>query len=589
MASTNKKLTEQQIQQEKVDKTMETIAWYCAYYRSNIHRFVNDFLGITNLKWFQKVLLWAMNMHDAFYFVAARGIGKTYLVALFAVCRCILWPGTKIVACAAVYKQGREIVLKITDDFMQKSPLLRNEISKWSAGQNECYVYFKNGSWIRVVTATENSRGSRSNILIIDESRMVDQKIVDTVLKPMNASPRQPGYLSKPEYAHLQEMNKEMYMSSAWYQASEMYEKVKAYVANMLDPRFKYIIFDLPYQLSIKESLLMRESIENEMSEQTFSDISFMMEREGIFYGSGEDSLFNFKVLNDRRILQESLHPLDYYRENNVKIPQKQNGEKRVLSVDIALLASKKHDNDASAIIINNCMPTSSHNYISNIVYIETQEGLVTEELGLLIMRYYYQYDCDYIALDANGVGQSILDYLMQDRYDPMYGVTYGALNVCNNDELSVRCKVKEAPKVIYAIKASAKTNNDMCLSLRAGFQNGNINLLTGDANIEDKLSKTIKGYNKLSDMQQAKLKLPYYQTTFLIDELINLNHEVVNGLIKVKERTGMRKDRYSSLEYNYYVVQQLALKLKPKNNSIQDLVSSLTIRPAQRRSSIWD
>ena len=579
-----KKLTDEQIKQDKTNRTMETIAWYCGYYRNNIHRFASEFLGL-KLKWFQKVLLWAMNYYDAFYFVAARGLGKTYLVALFAVCRCILYPGTKIVACSYTFKQGKELILKITDDFMQKSPLLRNEISKWSTGQNDCFVYFKNGSWMRVVVAAESSRGARSNILLIDESRMVDQKIVDTVLRPMNASPRQPGYLSKSEYAHLQEMNKEMYMSSAYFAQSEMYEKVKAYVANSLDPHLKYIIFDLPYQLSIKEGLLMREAIENEMAEATFSDISFMMEREGLFYGSSEDALFDFKVLNNRRIITDGLHNLEYYKDNNLKIPEKQNGERRILSVDVALLASKKHNNDASALIVHSAMPTSSYDYMDNIVYIETQEGLVTEELGLLTMRFFYQYDCDYIALDANGIGQAVLDYLMADRYDPVYNQTYSALNCIDNPELSERCKVKNAPKVIYAIKATARQNNDMCLALRTGFQNGYINLLVDDNNIENRLSK-IRGYSKLSDVQKSKLKLPYVQTTFLINELINLTHDTSNGLVKVKEKSGMRKDRYSSLEYGYYAVQDLAKKNKPrKQQDIKSLVSQLTIRPARRLS----
>ena len=505
-----KKLTDEQIKQDKTNRTMETIAWYCGYYRNNIHRFASEFLGL-KLKWFQKVLLWAMNYYDAFYFVAARGLGKTYLVALFAVCRCILYPGTKIVACSYTFKQGKELILKITDDFMQKSPLLRNEISKWSTGQNDCFVYFKNGSWMRVVVAAESSRGARSNILLIDESRMVDQKIVDTVLRPMNASPRQPGYLSKSEYAHLQEMNKEMYMSSAYFAQSEMYEKVKAYVANSLDPHLKYIIFDLPYQLSIKEGLLMREAIENEMAEATFSDISFMMEREGLFYGSSEDALFDFKVLNNRRIITDGLHNLEYYKDNNLKIPEKQNGERRILSVDVALLASKKHNNDASALIVHSAMPTSSYDYMDNIVYIETQEGLVTEELGLLTMRFFYQYDCDYIALDANGIGQAVLDYLMADRYDPVYNQTYSALNCIDNPELSERCKVKNAPKVIYAIKATARQNNDMCLALRTGFQNGYINLLVDDNNIENRLSK-IRGYSKLSDVQKARVQMYYFE-----------------------------------------------------------------------------
>lgn len=580
-----RKLTDKQIKQDKTNRIMDIIAERAGYYRYNPHRWVEDFIPDLHLKLFQKILLFAMNRYDNFYFVASRGMSKTYLVALFALFRCVCYPGTKCVCASYTFKQGKEIVLKITDDFMQKSALIRNEISKVSTGQNDCAVYFKNGSWMRVVVAAESSRGVRSNILLIDESRMVNQKIVDTVLKPMNSSPRQPGYLKYEKYKHLQEMNKEMYMSSAWYCASEMFEKVKAYTANMLNPELNYFICDLPYTLSIKEGLLMRQQIENEMSEATFSDISFMMEREGLFYGSAEDALFDFKTLNNRRIIEDSLHSLDYYRENGLKIPEKQKGELRILSVDIALLASKKHDNDASALFIHSAIPTSSHNYIDNIVFLDTQEGLVTEELGLLIMRYFYQYDCDYIALDANGIGQSVLDYLMADRFDPMYSQAYGALDCIDSPELSTRCKVKGAPKVIYAIKANAKSNNDMCIALRAGFQNGYINLLAPDSNIEEKLSK-IRGYSKLSELQKAKLKLPYIQTTFLIDELINLSHDTSNGMIKVKERSGMRKDRYSSALYGWYVVQELSKKLKPKRQTDGvNLANKLPIRQGKRFS----
>ena len=579
MAKSNK--TDKQILQDKNDRIMNTIAERCSYYRANPQRFCEEFLNI-HLKLFQKILIWAMMHYDAFYFIASRGLGKTYLVALFAVCRCILYPGSKIVCCSYTFKQGKEIILKITDDFMQKSALLRNEISKVSTGQNDCFVYFKNGSWIRVVVAGESSRGARSNILIIDESRLVSQKIVDTILRPMNAAPRQPGYLRKPEYAHLQEMNKEFYLSSAFYSASEMYEKVKAYTANMLDPRLNYLVCDLPYMLSIKEGLLMEQQIINEMSEATFSDISFMMEREGRFYGSTDNALFEYKVLDGQRNIGDCIFNLDYYRYTRSKIPEKKTDEVRVLSLDIALLASKKHNNDASAFILHSGIPTSSNEYIDNIVNVDTCEGLTTEELGLETLRRFYQYDCDYLVIDGTGIGQSILDYVMgADRFDPVYGETYGALNVMNKPELEDRCKVKNAPKVIYAIKANARENNDMTLALRAGFQNGYINLLISDTNIEEKLSK-IRGYGKLSEVQQAAMRMPYIQTTLLINELINLSHETNNGLIKVKEKTGMRKDRYSSLQYGYALLQELSKGLKPKTDT-EDFLSKLTIRPARK------
>lgn len=572
--ATNTK-SDNEIRQDKTDRIMNIIAKRCSYYRANPQRFCEEFLNI-HLKLFQKILIWVMMHYDAFYFLAARGLGKTYLVALFVVCRCILYPGSKIICCSYTFKQGREIILKITDDFMQKSSLLRNEISKVSTGQNDCYVYFKNGSWIRVVIAGESSRGARSNILIIDESRLVQQKIVDTILRPMNAAPRQPGYLSKPEYAHLQEMNKEFYLSSAFYSASEMYEKVKAYTANMLDPKLSYMVCDLPYMLSIKEGLLMRQQIINEMSEATFSDITFMMEREGIFYGSADNALFDYKTLEERRIIGDCLFNLDYYRLTKARMPEKKNEEIRILSLDIALLASKRHNNDASAFILHSGIPTSTNDYIDNIINIDTCEGLTTEELGLETMRRFYQYDCDYLVIDANGVGQSVLDYVMgADRYDPVYNETYSALNVMNNPDLEDRCKVKNAPKVVYAIKGNARSNNDMTLALRAGFQNGYINLLLSDTNIEEKLSK-IRGYGTLSEVQQASMKMPYIQTTLLINELINLTHDTNNGLVKVKEKAGMRKDRYSSLQYGYALLQELSKGLKPKSNT-NDLLSKLT------------
>lgn len=583
---TQSKKTNAQIEADKTNQIMRIVAERAGYYRENLDVFCKEFLQINNLKWFQKILLWAMDKHDNTLFLACRGLGKSYICALFAVCRAILYPGELILSVSATFKQSKNLIQKITDDFMLKSPLLRNEILKYSTGQNDCYVQFKSGSIIKAITATESSRGFRSHVLLIDESRLIPPNVVSSILRPMNATPRQPGYMKKPEYSHLAEMPKEVYLTSAWYSMSDLFEQAKSYAANMLDPNLSYFVVDLPYQISIREGLLMRQQILNEMMESGFSDIIFMMEREGKFYGSAADALFNYKTLNERRILTDCLYPLEYYRVNNVKVPEKKKDELRVLSVDIALMGSKKHDNDATCLTIHSLMPTTTSDYIDNIAYVESQEGLLAEDLGLLILREFYQYDCDYIAIDASGVGQPIVDYLIySDRYDPLYGQTYACLNCVNNPEISDRCKVKNAPKVIYAIKSNAKTNNDMYLALRAGFQNGYINMLLSEINIEDHLTKT-KGYGKLSEKQKAFMHLPYLQTTLMINELINLQHESSGTMIKVKERSGMRKDRVSSCLYGYYVCQELAAKRKPKaKEDIVSLVSKLPIRQPKRFS----
>jgi hypothetical protein len=336
--------------------------------------------------------------------------------------------------------------------------------------------------------------------------------------------------------------------------------------------------------LAIKEGLLIRQQIINEMSEATFSDITFSMEREGLFYGASDDALFDFKTLEDRRVLTNALFGLDYYRVHKKQIPDKQRDELRVLSVDVALLASKKHDNDASSIMIHSGKLTSTNDYMDNVVFIDSAEGLTTEELGLQIMRDFYQYDCDYIGLDTTGIGQAIADYLMADRYDPVYSQTYGALNVCNAPELAERCKIKNAPKVIFSLKATSKSNNDMTLALRAGLQNGYINLLVSEY-VGDTYISNIRGTGKMTDEEKVYMRMPYLQTTFLINELVNLTYDSSGGLIKVKEKHGMRKDRYSSLMYGYYVLQELSKKRKPQSEETHSLVDKLS--GAMRKSSI--
>ena len=99
----------------------------------------------------------------------------------------------------------------------------------------------------------------------------------------------------------------------------------------------------------------------------------------------------------------------------------------------------------------------------------------------------------------------------------------------------------------------------------------------------DDILKELYKGYSKLSTLDQSKLKMAYLQTTMAVFELIKLDHEVKNGQIKVKEVSGMRKDRYSSIAYNYWCMCQLELKLKPKKNTSNIYDQVFKIRQPKR------
>ena len=77
---------------------------------------------------------------------------------------------------------------------------LRREISYYAIGNNKAVIEFHNGSWIKVVTASDTARGNRANVLILDEFRMLDKNTITTVLKRFLGSPRIPNYLTKKEY-----------------------------------------------------------------------------------------------------------------------------------------------------------------------------------------------------------------------------------------------------------------------------------------------------------------------------------------------------------------------------------------------------
>lgn len=408
---------------------------------------------------------------------------------------------------------------------------------------------------------------------------MVDLDTINTVLKRFLTAPRQPAYLNNPNYAHLLERNKEIYMSSVWYKSHWSFEKAKAYTANLLDDTKKYFLCGLPYQIAIKEGLLSKEQMQDEMSETDFDDMKFSMEMEALWWGDTDGAFFTFDDITQRRKLQTAWYSSFLGDSRKFRIPDLLPKERRILSVDIALMASKKHKNDASAIIINSAIPTNNDTYIANIIYMENHEGLNTDELALIIRRLFHWYKCTDLVIDTNGVGLGVFDTLIQDMVDNVTGELYPALTCCNDKVMAERCKVENAPKVIWSIKASAAFNNEVCILLRSGFQKQKINLLVSESECEKIIKDKIRGYDKLPAFEQMQYKMPYIQTTLLVYELINLEYEIKGINIKITEKSGMRKDRYSSLAYNYWVQCQLERELlhKSKNGfNIKDYAAKL-------------
>ncbi|WP_317818706.1 AAA family ATPase [Clostridium tetani] len=537
----------------KSQRLMQGIAIWCSFYRANPHRFCENYLNI-KLKTFQKILLYMMNHRNYFMYLAARGQGKTTLVAIYCCVRAILYPETKIIIASGNLKQAIEVIEKIEDFKNNKSPNLEREISDLSTSTNNARVEFHNGSWIKVVASNDGARSKRANLLIVDEFRMVELEIINKVLRKFLTAPRQPKYLEKKEYKHLKERNKEIYLSSCWYKSHWSWDKVKAYFKSLIKGK-SYFICGLPYQLSIREGLLMEDQVLDEMSEADFDSVGWSMEMECLFFGESERAFFKFEDLERNRVITKPIYPKEIYHllkdKKRFKYEEKEQDEIRILTCDIAGMGGK--ENDASIFTMISLIPMKN-SYDRQIRYMEHLEGGHATIQAIKIRQLYNSLDCDYVVLDTQSFGLGVYDQLCQNLYDKELNKEHEAWSCINDEKMAERCLVPNASKKIFSVKADAKLNNDCAILLRDTIRRGRLKLLVSE-NEGKEFLYSIKGFDDLPIEIKTKLENVYYQITATINEMINLEgEELPSGLIRVKEPRSKRKDRYSSITYGNYI-----------------------------------
>ena len=575
----------------RYEKILNGAAFWGAFYRVNPDRFVQDYLHI-RLHRFQKILLVMMFWSNVYVFIACRGIGKTFLSAIYCVVRCILYPGTRICIVSGTRNQACLVLEKIQQELKHRSPELCMEINEKESKINNTIgqIVFKNTSVIKVVTASDSARGNRANVLLLDEFRLISKYIIDTVLDKFLIYRRTPPYEELTDEERKAEYNKEknltLFLSSAWLKEHWSYGQCEDTFRKMVSGKYKSFVCGFPYQLALEEGRLDPEKVRDDMDANDFNEAIWKMEMCAEWYGSDEDAFFDSESISKNRRIQYPMLPEKYSsllpNAPQLKITPKPNGAYRILSADIALMPSKRHKNDATAIFINQMTPTKAGKYLNNIIYAESCEGLRTDDQALVIRKLFDEYNCDYLVLDCQGLGLGVYDCLAKDLPDPDTGEIYPAISCCNNTEMAARCSVIGADKVIWAIKASATFNSDCAFLLREGFRSGRIRLLVPELESRE-LMNGVKGYKNLSDVKREEIKMPYYHTDLLMNELIELQHEEAGGgKIRIYEKSGMRKDRYSSLAYNYYVATQIENKLIRRKNIHSDSVESFIIKPPQ-------
>lgn len=572
-------------------KREENMMNWVGYWRKNPQRFASEYLGL-NLHLYQTIMLYMMNKVSYFMYIAARGAGKSFIIAVYCVIRCILYPNTNIVVSSGTKGQARLIISEKIVFLYNNFEGVRAEIGdkkNIKTGMNETEVLFLNGSKISAQTSSDNSRGLRCNILIMDEFRLIKKDIIDEVLKPMLNVVRQPPFMSKPEYAdYPQEENKQIYISSAWYKTHWMWKEFQSFVQSMLKDK-DYFAVDTPYQLSLHHKLLSKAVVDAERTSATFDKTRWDMEYEALFVGENDRGYFKLEDINNCRTISKAFMPptaQEFIENNRRSSPKKlsnipridKDSEIRLVCLDVALMGGNKNvKNDSSAFTCIRLIQEGA-SYRRDVLYLESiVKTISTDDLAIRLKQLYHDFEADYVVLDAMGNGLGVFDAVCKILYDEERDVEYPAWSASpdasNHEEMNERNKTTGLP-VVIPYKADARLNHEMAVGLRTALENKKIRFPIND--IEQREFLVDKGGFLAKSIEQQQRELyAFQQASALSNELIALEYEVRSGYIKIKEVGTATKDRYSSLAYGNIYASELEKKLidNDDNDMYKDMI----------------
>ena len=559
------------------------------FFRENLDMYAEIYFGFA-LYPYQHLELYELNKNTLIDITGSRATAKTYIIAIFAVCKASLYPNSKIVICSATKGQSKLVVSeKIKNELMSQSPMLCREIKSIKDNQNDVIVYFRNGSTIKVLPSSENARGNRSTVTIYEENRMIDKFIIDSVISPF-AIIRSVPYLKYEEYADLVEEPTEVYISSAWYASHWMNTLIQDTYKAMLKGE-KQCVIGLDYSVSLKHKIKTKNQILKD--KRKFDPITFRIEYNNEMIKENTSAFFTYKMFTDNQRNKKPLYPrfdVDVLsRRKNPYSVSKQQGEIRILSCDMAFAEGKHNDNsiftcmrlipESTTYTVQSEGGTSkeiSQGYRKIVSYIESIQGGDITKQAIRIKQLYEDLSCDYVVLDTRNGGLACYDLLAKVMYDESRDKEYQPWVCINDDSIANRIKTIGALPVLFAINASQKLNSEIANEMRIALTNNMIDfLIPFNEAVESTLTKIPEYMSAIDVDTQLFYEQPYLETQELINECVELTYErkEQTGLIVISEQGANRKDRYTSVSYGVHFASLLEQDLLSDNSDYETCV----------------
>lgn len=547
---------------------------WVTFWRRNLHRFATDYLGLP-LKLYQVIMLYLMGINNTFVCIASRASAKSFVIAIYACCKAILYPQSSIVLCSGTKGQAKLLVSeKIEKELCSWSPVLKREIKKIKTNSNDVEVIFHNGSKITVCAANDNARGLRATDIVREECRQIPKWIDDSVLSPFKFI-RPTPYLSTPFYSkvvELQEDATDIYISSSYFDNNSE----DTWMWKVVDQAFTEMLNDKPScLLAFDETIALYFGIkkrEDLLKEKVKQDrMTWLLEFKNCRLKENQAAFFTRKMLTQNQVNKQVFYPRTTFdfrngKRNPYSIP-KQKGEVRIVACDMAFIQKKGNDN--SVFVCMRLLPETkryerldmadleiSGGYRRIVPYIESTQGGDTAMQARRIRQLYEDFEADFVCLDTRNAGISIYDNLARVMYDEERNIEYSPLSCMNSDEIANRIKSEGAKPCIYAINAVQKLNSDIALDFRRVLEQHLIEFLIPYDIAKEEILPQNKGYLAAPDGEtQIFFERPFLETQVLINECVGLTYEKKDtGVIVLRENSNAHKDHYSACSYSSWL-----------------------------------
>lgn len=560
------------LSEERIQKQIPILRQYIAYWREYPDMFVEFLCGENNpenfsLFFYQRVFLRAAMRHRYMYATFPRAYSKSFLSVLILMIRCVLFPNGHLFVTTGGKEQAAGIAREKVEELCKLIPGLHHEID-WSRGaskasKNMVEYKFKNGSKLDIVAAQQSSRGKRATGGLVEECILVDKTLLNEVIIPlMNVDRR----LSDGTRDEKEITNKsQIYVTTAGWKNSFAYEKLIQLLIQMIIEPSEAFVMGGTWRVPVMEKLLKKSFIEELKMDGTYNDSSFSREYESEWSGDAENAFFSAEVFDKHRVL---LQPEYEYSGRTSKSGY------YVIGVDVGRF---KCTTEAIVIKVTPQIQGAALKTIVNLYSWETEDF---EKQAINIKKLYYKFHARICAIDANGLGAGLVDFMTKAQIDPETGEELMSFGVEDgtNDDIKEQYKKIKGPGVeenaMYLIKANASINTEAHTYVQTQLSSGKIKLLIDENQAKVKLMEKKVGQSMSPD-QRAETLMPFTMTTILREQMLNLveDTEGVNIILKQSSKE-IKKDKFSAFEYGlYYVKQEEDRKKKRKNRDMSKMM----------------